>query len=72
MSKIAVITGGTSGIGRETALYLAKNGCTVYELSRREGGVEGLKHIRADVTDQESVAGRWSRFCRRPGILTSW
>ena len=37
MSKIAVITGGTSGIGRETALYLAKNGCTVYELSRRRG-----------------------------------
>ena len=35
MSKIAVITGGTSGIGRETALYLAKNGCTVYELMRR-------------------------------------
>ena len=55
MSKIAVITGGTSGIGRETALYLAKNGCTVYELSRREGGVEGLRHIRADVTDEESV-----------------
>ena len=55
MSKVAVITGGTSGIGRETALYLAKNGCTVYELSRRTEGVEGLKHIRADVTDEDSV-----------------
>ena len=42
MSKIAVITGGTSGIGRETALYLAKNGCTVYELSRREGAWRAL------------------------------
>ena len=55
MSKIALVTGGTSGIGKETALYLAKNGCTVYELSRREEGVEGLRHIRADVTDEESV-----------------
>ncbi len=55
MSKIAVVTGGTSGIGRETALYLAKNGCTVYELSRRAEGVAGLHHISADVTDEASV-----------------
>ena len=55
MSKIAVVTGGTSGIGRETALYLTQNGCTVYELSRRAEGVEGLRHISADVTDEESV-----------------
>lgn len=72
MSKIAVVTGGTSGIGRETALYLTQNGCTVYELSRRAEGVEGLRHISADVTDEESVAGRWSRFCRRPGASISW
>lgn len=55
MSKIAVVTGGTSGIGRETALYLTQNGCTVYELSRRAEGMEGLRHISADVTDEESV-----------------
>ena len=36
MSEIAVITGGTSGIGRATALYLRDAGYTVYELSRRE------------------------------------
>ena len=51
MSKIAVVTGGTSGIGRETALYLANHDCTVYELSRRAEGVAGLRHISADVTD---------------------
>ena len=68
MSKIAVITGGTSGIGRETALYLAKNGCTVYELSRREEGVEGLRHIRADVTDEESVRRAVEQVCRENAI----
>ena len=46
MSEIAVITGGTSGIGRATALCLRDAGYTVYELSRREQGVEGLHHIR--------------------------
>ena len=69
MSKIAVITGGTSGIGRETALYLAKNGCTVYELSRREEGVEGLKHIRADVTDEESVRRAVEQILQEAGHI---
>ena len=45
MSEIAVITGGTSGIGRATALCLRDAGYDVYELSRREQGVEGLHHI---------------------------
>ena len=55
MSEIAVITGGTSGIGRATALYLRDAGYTVYELSRREQGVEGLHHIRCDITDEDQV-----------------
>ena len=36
MNKIAVITGGSSGIGKATALELKKRGLTVYELSRRD------------------------------------
>ena len=52
MSEIAVITGGTSGIGRATALCLRDAGYDVYELSRREQGVEGLHHIRCDITDE--------------------
>ena len=55
MSKVAVVTGGTSGIGRATALSLKDAGYTVYELSRRAEGVEGLHHIAADVTDQQAV-----------------
>ena len=55
MSKVAVVTGGTSGIGRATALALKDAGYTVYELSRRAEGVEGLHHIAADVTDQQAV-----------------
>ena len=53
--KVAVVTGGTSGIGRATALALKDAGCTVYELSRRAEGVEGLHHISADVTDENAV-----------------
>ena len=55
MSKVAVVTGGTSGIGRATALALKDAGYAVYELSRRAEGVEGLHHIAADVTDQQAV-----------------
>lgn len=69
MSKIAVITGGTSGIGRETALYLAKNGCSVYELSRRTEGVEGLRHIRADVTDEDSVRRAVEQILQEAGHI---
>ena len=52
---VCLITGGTSGIGRCTALEMRAAGYTVYELSRRETGVEGLHHIPTDVTDEAAV-----------------
>lgn len=55
MRKVAVVTGGTSGIGRETALALVQRGYTVYELSRRAEGVDGLHHLQADITDEGQV-----------------
>ena len=71
MREIAVITGGTSGIGRATALCLRDAGYTVYELSRREQGVEGLHHIRCDITDEgqvrSAVAEITGRAHRRAG-----
>ena len=68
-NKIAVVTGGTSGIGREAALYLAKNGCTVYELSRRKEGVGGLCHISADVTDEISVNAAVAQILAEAGRI---
>ncbi len=53
--KIALITGGSSGIGRCTALSLKNKGCKVYEISRRHIPSEGILHLTADVTDEESV-----------------
>ena len=54
MAKICVITGGTSGIGKCTAEAMAKNGYTVYELSRRAEGLPGMFHIPTDVTDPDA------------------
>lgn len=52
MTEIAIVTGGSSGIGRETALALAAQGCRVYELSRRDTAVSGVTHIPCDVSDE--------------------
>ena len=54
MGKVAIVTGGSSGIGLCTARSLKEKGCTVYELSRHEGNGE-FNHITADVTDEAAV-----------------
>lgn len=51
-TKVAIVTGASSGIGRETALALAARGCTVYDFSRHDAAVPGLRHIDCDVTDE--------------------
>lgn len=56
-----LITGASSGLGRACALAFAKEGCTVYALSRRceeteeTVGSGKIHSIRADVTDMESI-----------------
>lgn len=69
MSKIAVVTGGTSGIGKQTALALKSDGYTVYELSRRPEGVEGLHHIPTDITKEEMVNAAISQVMEREGRI---
>lgn len=55
MNKVVLITGGSSGIGLQTAQALAEAGCTVYEMSRKEAKNPGITHISGDVTSDESV-----------------
>lgn len=67
--KIAILTGGTSGIGMQTALALKSAGYTVYELSRRAQGVEGLNHLVADVTDEAAVKKAVDEIVAREGKI---
>lgn len=68
-NKIAVVTGGSSGIGRCAAAALRKKGCTVYELSRRDIPLEGVVHIYADVTDEGSVISAISKIIDEQGKI---
>lgn len=54
MSKIAIVTGASSGIGRQEKLRLEEAGYKVYNFSRHniEGGTN---FIEVDVTDRDSV-----------------
>jgi len=69
MSKVAIVTGGTSGIGRETALALQADGYTVYELSRRAEGVAGMNHIPTDITKEDMVRAAVEQVMAREGRI---
>ncbi len=61
--KIAVVTGGSSGIGKSAAVKLAASGYRVYTLSRHETGAEG--HIAADVANAAQVREVFARVFER-------
>ena len=52
---VAIVTGGSSGIGICAAIALHNTGYKVYELSRRNNPIEGIIHIGVDVTDEENI-----------------
>ncbi|MGI5986084.1 MAG: SDR family oxidoreductase [Clostridiales bacterium] len=55
MGNVAVITGGSSGIGKSTAQLLSKKGYSVYELSRSGKSENGIAHLTADITKPEDI-----------------
>ena len=55
MKQIAIVTGGTGGIGLATARALAQAGVKVYTLSRKCSDSPAFAHLSADVSCEEQV-----------------
>lgn len=73
-SKVALVTGASSGIGEATALTLKKRGYTVYAAARR---TERMRHLLAagiqvlplDVTDEASMQACVQAIVERSGRI---
>ena len=68
MNKVVILTGGTSGIGRATVARLRKEGCTVYEFSRRAAEGDAY-HISVDVTDETAVRSAAETVFKKEGRI---
>ncbi|EFL91060.1 SDR family oxidoreductase [Ahrensia sp. R2A130] len=78
MSKIALVTGASSGIGRNAALSLCKAGWTVIGTGRRQDALDEtaaqasggeMVGIAADVTNEASVDNLFAEIAKRFGKL---
>lgn len=75
-SKVILITGASSGIGKACAAHLSLEGHTVYGTTRREGMVktwdgnrEGYSMVVMDVTSDSSVSDAVGRIIEKEGRL---
>jgi len=74
MSKTALVTGASSGIGEETARTLHKLGYTVYAAARRTDRLEqltptGIHALTMDVTDDESMTSGIEKIIAETGRI---
>ena len=67
MSKIAIVTGGSSGIGLQAARALHARGCRVYEFSRHDAKTPDIVHIACDVSDEQQVRAAVQRVTEAAG-----
>ena len=72
--KVALVTGGSSGIGEATARKLAELGYTTYAAARRVQRMEhltqaGIRTLAMDVTDEESTDSGVKRVLAEQGRI---
>lgn len=68
-STVAIVTGGSSGIGLAAARALRDRGLTVYVLSRRPFSEKGLHHLCCDVADERQCVETVQTVLRKAGDL---
>ena len=75
MSKVVLITGATSGMGKLTASYLASNGYVVYAGTRNkdnlESNIENINNIYIDVTKTDSIKNAVNTIIQKEGKIRS-
>lgn len=69
MDKVAVVTGASSGIGRETALLLSQKGYRVYDFSRHGASEGAVRHLTVDITDENQVKEAFAELFSETGRL---
>ena len=69
--KIAVVSGGTQGIGLATALKMAEEGAIVYACSRHEKsfGIPNINYPALDVTDERSCQKLFEDILEKHGRI---
>ena len=67
--KVAVVTGGNSGLGEAAALRLVERGATVVSLDRGGAAPAGTTLVACDVTDPASVAAAVAEMIDRHGRI---
>ncbi len=74
MAKTVLVTGASAGIGKATAIYLAKNGYNVYGGARRTEKMQnletyGIKPISLDITEEKSLVGCVEQIMKETGSI---
>lgn len=74
MKKVVLITGASSGIGKETALQLIKEGYVVYGAARRVNRMDDLVElgghsIEMDITNEDQVASCVQQIIKEQGKI---
>lgn len=69
--RVAVVTGGATGIGGATAEHLLRAGWTVHTLDRAESGPAGAVHHRIDVTDEQAQMSAATDIGRCDALVTA-
>ena len=67
--KIAIITGGSSGIGKATASHFSQKGYKVYEFSRKGVSTDTVTHVTCDVSDEISCKNAISTVIEQEGRI---